>query len=204
MRHRISLVLLVLGLLAASPARPLADEATPLTPERVRALLNSLSEVTALGAEFDAADDPLPQIAGGDEDDPELAMKRMRGGMLTGAIPALRAHAAWSKFEAIADKHGFDSVEEWANVGDRVMASYLQLQLAQQAPDMKAQMEEARASIMDNPDIPEAQKAMMLEQFERQMGMFTALENSEVVQPGDLAVVEPMAAEIESVLQRQE
>ena len=201
MRTRSTLLFLVFGLLLTSATFASAKEATTLTPEKVRALLKTLPEVSDLGEEYDAADDPLPQIAGGDETAPQAAAERMRSGMLSGAVPQLRAHSAWSKFQAITARHGFDSVEEWANVGDRVMAGFLQLQLAKEAPDLQAQMDEARESILGNPNIPEAQKKMMLEQFERQMGMFDALQHSDLVQPGDMAVIEPMADEISAVLQ---
>lgn len=204
MRIRTLLTFFVLSLLASNALAAGAKDAAPLTTEQVRALLKSLPEVSDLGAEYDEADDPLPQIAGGNEEDPQAAMERMRSGMLSGAVPELRAHSAWTKFEAITKKHGFDSVEQWANVGDRVMAGFLQLQLATEAPDLQAQMDEARESILANPSIPEAQKKMMLEQFERQMGMFSALQSSELVQPGDMAVIQPLAGEIEKVLQPQE
>lgn len=204
MRLRILLTFSVVALLASSALAAAAKDAAPLTTEQVRALLETLPEISDLGAEYDEADDPLPQIAGGNEEDPQAAMERMRSGMLSGAVSELRAHSAWEKFESITKKHGFDSVEQWANVGDRVMAGFLQLQLAKEAPDLQAQMTEARESIVGNPNIPEAQKKMMLEQFERQMGMFSALQSSELVQPGDMAVIEPLVGEIGAVLQPQE
>lgn len=201
-RHPLLLLALFVGLLLIEIPAPAAKDPAPLTQKQVRSLLASLPEVETLGNKYEDLEDPLPTISGDESEDPSAAMERMRSGMLSSSLGELKGHAAWKEFEGIAKKHGFASVAEWANVGDRVMAGFIQMQLATEAPEAQQQMLQAREEIASNPDIPEAQKEMILQQLETQMDMFEALRSSTLLAPGDLEVLEPMAEEIRAAFER--
>ena len=194
------LLLLVTSLLPAT--RAAAEEFPPLTSESVRSLLATLPEVKTIGEKYEAEGNPLPDIGGGEMGSPE-AMEDMRKGMLTGSLGDLRGHAAWDEFQSMVESHGFDSVAAWANVGDRVMAGFIQLQVAKEAPEARQQMEQAKQQILANDQMPEAQKQQMLKMIEGQMQMFDAMTESEVLQEGDLEVIEPMLDEIRTTMEQQ-
>jgi hypothetical protein len=201
-RHPLLVLALVVGLLLIEIPAPAAEDPAPLTEKQVRSLLASLPEVETLGNKYEDLEDPLPTISGDENEDPSAAMQRMRSGMLSSSLGALKGHAGWKELEGIAKTHGFASVAEWANVGDRVMAGFIQMQLATEAPEAEQQMLQAREEIASNPDIPEAQKEMILQQLETQMDMFEALRSSTLLVPGDLEVLEPMAEEIRAAFER--
>ena len=74
----------------------------------------------------------------------------------------LGSTAAQAELNGIAGQYGFDSFLGWVNVTINVARAYA---FAKEGPNMDSQMSAAIAQIKNNPDIPDAQKKMLLKQM---------------------------------------
>ncbi len=73
--------------------------------------------------------------------------------------------------ERVIRDAGFDSIDEWARVGGRILSAWIAEEMAAESDDMDAEMAEALREIDDNPHMSEEQKQMMRQQIEQMYGM---------------------------------
>ncbi|NIQ12145.1 MAG: hypothetical protein GWO23_22010, partial [Gammaproteobacteria bacterium] len=66
----------------------------------------------------------------------------------------------YDKLVEILDDNGYSDPEKWSAMGDRIMLAYMSNEMEGQEAQLKQQMQGMRA-MMNNGQIPEAQKAMM-------------------------------------------
>ncbi len=86
--------------------------------------------------------------------------------------------------ERIADKHGFDSVETWANVGDRVMAAFMAIEVEKMPEDTRKMAENMT---------PEMLNALPVNVRARIQGTIAMLEMTKKVSAEDLALMRELA-----------
>lgn len=136
--------------LSSTPAH-----AQSLTEDRVRAFIDSMNEAETLATEYEDELEALQEADQSNRSDGDMS------GMFSRSLEAIKGHEFYGELGELADKHGFDSVEEWATTGDQVFQAWMALEMEQQDPGMQAEMEAAMAEMENNPHMSEEQKAQM-------------------------------------------
>lgn len=187
---RIMSFLLAVTVLLAGPVS--AEKAEPLKAEQVQAFLATVPQLEALSEKHEDADQLL---------DGQVMKKDPAGvftkGLIHQTLPGLEGHAMYGEVESMVKGEGFESIEQWANVGDRVLVGFIHLQMASQAPQMKAQMDMARKQ-MEN--MPPEQQAQMQQMMDQQTQVMEAMQNPDVLVEGDVEVVKAHQAEIQAAI----
>lgn len=170
-----------LGALALSLGAAFAAQSAALTSAQVERFIASMPEMVALGEKHD---DGKPRNI-----DP--------GRPLSSSLELMgREDAAYTDLAQLASRHGFSSVEQWADVGDRTMNAYAVASSGMPASDIEAAYRKAVADISNHPDMPAAQKeailAGMKKGHQRNMNTLQATEQ-------DLAAVRPHMAELDKL-----
>lgn len=184
-----------------------AESSAPLTQENVQRFLQSMSDVQKLGEKFsdDVKGNPLAAMATRDQ----MIMQGGASGMappskiqleravapLTSSLSSMRVHSGYDEMVAAVKRHGFDSVEEWATIGDRSIRAYAALQMETEAPELKAQMAEMKASL-EKSGMPAAQQEAMLKMMDSSVEVMQAFAD---VSDADKKAVEPFAAQFEQL-----
>ncbi len=99
---------------------------------------------------------------------------------------------------ATVKKHGFSSIEEWANVGDRSVRAYAATKMETEMPKMDEQMKEARESLKKS-GMPPAQQEAMLKMMNAGSEMMKAYED---VSAADKKAIKPFWKDIEGLESR--
>lgn len=94
------------------------------------------------------------------------------------SIAAIEGHPVYREFEEVVGSHGFESPEHWAEVGDRVLKAFFAATMDQQAPAMKAQMEQAMREIENNTSLTPEQKQIMKETMGSSMAQVSAMSDA--------------------------
>jgi hypothetical protein len=157
----------------------------PLTADQVTAFIASHAALRAMqekyAAEFSGANNPNAANPFG------------------AVMASIKASQGYDEFETAIEKQGFDDIEEWAAVANRVTMAFMAISLEAQGAQMKAQLDQARKQLEANTSMPPEQKKMMLQQMEASAGMMTGLNVSEA----DKAAVRPRLGELERVMNRR-
>lgn len=166
-RHRSSLRALALAVafIAAAAFTPAEASGEPhLTEDQVERFIESMAEVRTWADDAD-----------------ELAEMEIDPGAegitkpFSSALQHMQAQGGLSGLETIVHDHGFESIDQWGRVGDRVVRAFMALEIEREHPDAKAELQEARREIEANPDIPEAQKEQLLQMLEQTAGAMMAM-----------------------------
>ena len=104
------------------------------------------------------------------------------------AADGIAASEARGDFLAVISEHGFDSIEQWGQVGDRITRAMVAIEVAEESPNAKAEMDYAMAQLEANTTLTEEQKAMMRRQLETAMGVMDSASNAP---PADIEAVRP-------------
>ena len=128
-----------------------------LTPEIVGAFVASYPDVRG------TADNLSDQYGVDVGDDPDPAVAWQGWLAVTGAQGALNA---------VCQSYGFADFQQWLQVFTSVATAYA---FATGGGDMNAQMTAALAQIQNDPNIPEAQKQLMIQQMQASMGVVAAI-----------------------------
>jgi len=157
--------------------------ATSLTDEKIRNFISSWEEIQAIGEEYDDLDE-LEEEAGIYEDEEMAAMPERP---MSHAIEKMRGHEIYNKVDSTVQGYGFSDINEWGEVGDRVIKAFFSLQIEEDSHGMRAEMEQAMREIEESP-MPEAQKEQMKQRMRSQMEAVEAMadapeEDIEAVRP---------------------
>lgn len=168
------LLVVFLAFLAGSPAA--AGSSAALAAEDIQHFLDSMPDFERLGEKY--ADREKNERKAREE----MAAERQRyasmapGQALAGPTPEqiermkapfsaslgeMRKSEGYDELVATVKRHGFDSVEQWAAVGDRSMRAYLAAKMETEMPKMDAQMEKLRGQLAQSGMSMDQQKAMM-------------------------------------------
>ena len=113
----------------------------------------------------------------------------------------LRAYAAieGAKREMSDALHpyGFSDIDEFKLVGQNIMATYADIMMGDQMPQVNEALKQAFEKIKNDPNIPEVQKKKLLEQFSK-MG---AVDQRPQALPENKALIERMRPEVEAGMQ---
>ncbi len=85
----------------------------------------------------------------------------------TAFAQAAREHA---EIRRIISRHGFSDGTEWAQIGARIMRAYGAVEMGEQAPEYRSEMQRQLDELEDNPHFDDETRAMMRRQMEEAMG----------------------------------
>lgn len=177
----IALAMLVSGCDSEDDQEQVQGQA-PLTADQVTAFIASHAALRAMQekyvAEFSGANNPNAANPFG------------------AVMASIKASQGYDEFEAAIEKQGFDDVEEWAAVANRVTMAYMAIGMEAQRAQMKAQLDQTRKQLEADTTMPPEQKKMLLRQLEASAGMMTGLNVSEA----DKAAIRPHLDALERVM----
>ena len=161
-----------------------AAVAQTLTTQEAQRFVDAMPAVQELGAQYqDSFDRDLQPEKG------EPFAPYSQGAAQLKADDA----AAYRALSDVVADHGFDTVDQWAGVGDQVMAAYLALKTG----DRRAELTEMRARL--TPDMLSRLPAGMQRQMETAMAM---LETVEQVPDAHIDAVRPVAGDLDDMVER--
>jgi hypothetical protein len=178
---------------AEEQAQEQSGEQGPLTEDQVTAFIASFPTMRAMGEKYSN------ELAGmADTSNPNAF-----GAMMAG----IKGSRGYDEYVAAIEKHGFDDMEEWGTVANRVMRAFMAITMEAMrafmaitmeahSAQMKADLEQTRKRIEANTSMPAEQKKMMLQQLEASAGMVTGMG----VPEADKAIVRRHQAALDRVM----
>lgn len=180
---RFSPVLLLL--LLSMTATTLRAEA--LTDLQIESFIASMNELQTMEADFEAA---APELeSGGPASMPRLDT------LMSDAVSRMKGHVLYDQVEIVVQQHGFEGVEQWGRIGDRILNAYVARQMGAQSQDVRKEMEAALAQIENNPNMTEAQKQQMRAMMG---GAVSSVEAMAEAPQEDIRAIEPYMNEIDA------
>lgn len=156
-------------------------QAEPLTEDKIQSFIDAQESLPDFDAKYpglDAATDEL------------LDMARP----VSSAMPALQQFPEVRKnLEETVTKHGFDSIEEWAEVGDRVYLAQFAISMQDMSAEERA-MSEQMMSADHLEEMPEHMRERMRAMAAQSRQMMAAVEN---VPQEDIEKVRPFMSQLD-------
>ncbi|PID42468.1 MAG: hypothetical protein CSB48_10430 [Proteobacteria bacterium] len=103
-------------------------------------------------------------------------------------ISDIKRAGVYNDISSLVKKHGFDSVEQWANVFERAMKAMMASVMTEQAARFKSQMNAQMEQIMNNPNLSKEQKQAMMQMMEQSRSI---MQYGDDADPQDVADVRP-------------
>lgn len=97
---------------------------------------------------------------------------RTEGAEASGWGAWMTANAAWGEMNAVVKPFGFDTFQTWLNATISVATAYA---FAKDGGKMDTQMADAMAKMQNDPNIPAAQKQMILQQMQASSGAMASI-----------------------------
>lgn len=179
---RWSLALLVSLLAFAAQAKDLSDST-------IRAFIATMNDTQAL-------QDKLEDTEGWpDPEGEDMASMPDMSRLFSSGVEQMEGTPAYDEFEAVVEKRGFDSLESWASVGDRVFAAMMAIDMKKEGAGQE--MAEAMAEIENDPNMSEQQKAQM----RAMMGAALSITKmADDVPTADIEAVRPHLKDLEATM----
>ena len=174
---RIALITAVMALFGLFSA---GSHAQDLSDQKISSFIESLKAAQKLEPEFEELEDQMDA-----EDDgamPDFSH------LFSDSLDELKGHEAYNRLDELVRNHNFDNIEQWAATGDRVYQAWMAIEMEQQSPGARQEMNATMAEIENNPQMTAEQKAQMRAMMESAMG---AMESASNAPPGDVEAVRP-------------
>jgi len=155
-------------------------QAQGLSDRVISSFIDSLKAAEQLSSEFDDLSDEMD--APNDGSMPDFSS------MFSDSLRELEGHQAYGKLEDLVQDHGFGSLEEWAATGDRIFQAWMAIEMEQQNPAARQEMDAAMAEIENSPHMTAEQRAQMRAMMQSAMG---AMESASNAPPADVEAVRP-------------
>ena len=160
------LLAICLSLMMPGGASAQMTQDVPLTPELIQGFIASYPSIQTKAKEL------------GQEEAADSA------GSLANWTAWIGASGVKAELDAVVSPHGFAGIENWVQAFSSIARAYT---FAAEGQAIDTQMSEALAKIQADPNIPDDQKQMMLQQMQASAaaiaGMRPAQENIDAVQP---------------------
>ncbi|MBL3823802.1 MULTISPECIES: hypothetical protein [unclassified Marinobacter] len=155
-------------------------QAQGLSDQTISSFIDSLKAAEQLSSEFeDLSNDMESQNDGTMPDFSRI---------FSDSLKELEGHQAYGQLEDLVQNHGFNSLEDWAATGDRIFQAWMAIEMEQQNPAARQEMDAAMAEIENNPNMTAEQKAQMRAMMQSAMG---AMESASNAPPADVKAVRP-------------
>lgn len=122
--------------------------------------------------------------------------------LFTSALKDMKGHKLYDGLSAVIKKSGYSDPAEWAQLGDRIMAATMAVEMEKHeatSAQTRAQMKQAMDALMANPNMTAEQKAQM----QQMMGMGNQmLDVADKVPAADKAVVKRNESLIKTVMEK--
>lgn len=174
---------LVLGLSLGCSASVMAET---LTGDLVSSWLKSQKEVEAFGDKYESRLDPY---------DANIDEQASMEDAFKQGIVALKKTGLYGEFENIVEGYGFDSPEQWSQIGTQIMMAYMSVEMAQQAPQMEQMMAQMDA-MMQSDQMPADQKEMMMNAMKQSQQMYQSSKN---VPQADMEAIKPYLPQLRAM-----
>jgi len=132
--------------------------AQELNDQRIQSFITTLEKAVAMEPEFEELNDSQ------DRETPDFSR------IFSSSIENLKGQELYARLERLVQNHGFKNLNEWATTGDRIYGAWIAIEMADQSPALRKEMESALAEIENNPDISAQQKAQMRAAMETGIG----------------------------------
>ncbi|WP_417501416.1 hypothetical protein [Marinobacter sp.] len=181
---RWSLALVVSLLAFAAQAKDLSDST-------IRAFIATMNDAQALKDKYEDTEGwPDP------ESEETTSMPDMTR-LFSSGVEQMEGTPAYAEFESVAKKRGFDSLESWASVGDRVFAAMMAIQMKSESSGVGQEMAGVMAEIENDPNMSEQQKAQM----RAMMGAALSITKiADDVPAADIEAVRPHLKDLEAAM----
>lgn len=170
------ILLMLANLLAAG-----ITQAEPLTDDKIQSLIDTQDSLSGFDARYpglEAASDALRDMSR----------------PMSSTLPALdRFPGARESLEEAVRKHGFESVEEWAKVGDRVYLASFAISMQDMSAEERA-MSEQMMSMDHIEEMPEHMREEMRARVAQSRQMMNAVDN---VPQEDIEKVRPFMSQLD-------
>lgn len=167
-----------LSLLLALTALP--AQARDLSEQTIRAFIDTLTEAEDLAPEFEALADEMTADSRAEMPDFSHIFSDM--------ISRVEGSPVYNRLEDIAQEQGFSDLEEWGNTGDRIYQAWMAIELEQEDPRARREMQSAMTEIENSPHMTEAQKAQMKAMMENAL---KAMDSARDAPAKDVEAVRP-------------
>ncbi len=173
-------IIIFLGSLVSARAE------TPLNGKDIQHFMNAMQPLQELGEKHDI----------GHSDDMSMEQGDMnRFSPMTNSLEKIRAHKAFDEFKSIIFDAGFSSVEQWANVGDRIMRAYMSIKMTtEMTPEIIQQIQKSLAEIEKSDYLSPEVKKQLVTSMKRSL---TLGKNMSSVDKADIDTVKPYLAKLE-------
>lgn len=188
--HQLLLVLALALSLASFNA-----QAENLSDSTIRAFIATMQDAQVLQEKYEGTEG-WPEPTSEDMDSmPDMTR------LFSSGVEKMVGTPAYNKFESVVEKRGFDSLEGWASVGDRVFGAMMAIEMKGEDPGAGEEMAEAMAEIENDPNMSAEQKAQMRAMMGAAMGI-TQMAND--VPSADIEAVRPHLEALEASMDTSE
>lgn len=170
----VSALLFLLPLLSAH------SQAETLTGQRVAAFIDSVQAAERLAPEFEELERQMDSQS--DDTMPDFSR------IVSQSVEQMKGHETYDRLEDVVQNHGFDTLEDWGATGDRVFQAWMAIEMEEQSPAARREMDAAMAEMENSPHMTAEQKAQMRAMMESAMGAMQSASNAPAA---DMEAVRP-------------
>jgi len=166
--------------------------ASSLTDATIKHFIASMEAVQVLEDEYDMDEFDEEGDLYSDEDAgvPEKPMSE--------SIARLKGHEVYGKLREVVQQHGFSDVASWAQVGDRIIKAWFAIEMREESPEMRSELDRAIREIEESPHMTDHQKQEIIQQMRQSMTFMEAMADAP---EADIDAVRPHLDELRSALQ---
>ena len=163
--------------------------AQELTDNRIQSFITTLEKAAAMEPEFEDLNDSQ------DKETPDFSR------IFSSSIEDLKGQDLYVRLESMVQNHGFKNLNEWAATGDRIYGAWIAIEMADQSPALRKEMESALAEIESNPDISAQQKAQMRTAMETSIGL---TQQASAAPSADIEAVKPHLKALRTIAEQED
>jgi hypothetical protein len=184
--HYLKLALVLAFIL---PLLSFSAYAQELTDNKIQSFITTLEEAAAMEPEFEELNNSQ------DKETPDFSR------IFSSSIEDLKGQDLYVRLESMVQSHGFKNLKEWATTGDRIYSAWIAVEMEDQSPAIRGEMESALAEIENNPDMNAQQKAQMRAAMETALG-FT--QQASAASSADIEAVKPHLKALRAITEQDD
>jgi len=164
-------ILFSIGIMLFLSAGITARADTALSENDIRHFMNAMKPLQELGKKYDFVDNNhLPMAT--------LDMNSFSP--MSHSLEKVKNHKAFDEFSSIIQGAGFSSVEQWANIGDRIIRAYLSLRIvAEMTPEKIQEIQKSLAEVKQNNYLSPEVKKQLLNSLKRSITLEKNMSNGD-------------------------
>lgn len=122
------------------------------------------------------------------------------GEWFTNISHTLKASGHYDEYTSLLKKNGFSSVEDWADISNRIIEAVMSASIKKQDPAVMAQMK-ASMEQLNAANLPPEQKKMMMQMMQQSQDMFKSMDN---VPAADVSLISKHLPALTKLLETEE